>query len=220
MNWSSKYLNDDESELSEEKGFVRGKGMRKLQFPFVELNKEVWENIHSILPNQQLPVWKTLLLDADAILPEVGPAIVLAFTALEVFISKILDNIATSSNLDSDLWEWINNRGYLKDPSIDEQYDFLSKHLIGKSIKEDNNLWEPFKHLRKARNSFVHDGIATIGDDVVTEEKARFFIVKANEIIKFIKNEIPEEFKWPEFQYNIKMQFTSKTLFKPEAESS
>lgn len=115
--------------------------MRKFQFSFVALTKEVWENIHSIPPNQQLPAWKTLLLDADAILPEVGPAIVLTFTALEVFISKILDNIATSSNLDSELWEWINNIGYLKDPSIEERYDFLSRHLIGKSIKENNNLW-------------------------------------------------------------------------------
>lgn len=39
----------------------------------------------------------------------------------------------------------------------------------------------------KARNSFVHDGIATIGDDVVTEEKARFFIIKAMVYISYIR---------------------------------
>lgn len=219
VNWNIRYLNDDDTELPQEKGYVRGKGGRKFQYSYVALNKEVWEDVHSILPGQQLPVWKTLLLDADSILPEVGPAIVLTFTALEVFISKTLDSIAASSELNNDLWEWINSRGYLKDPSIKERYDFLSRHLIGKSIKENNDLWEPFKHLRKARNSFAHDGIAMIGDKTVTEEKARFFIIKANEIIDFIKNEIPEDLRWPEFKHEIKIQF-SHMLIKPDAESS
>ena len=218
-NWNIRYLNDDETELTEEKGYVRGKGGRRFRYSWVALNKEVWEDVHSIPSGQKLPVWKALLLDADSILPEVGPAIVLTFTALEVFISKTLDDIAASSELNKDLWEWINSRGYLKDPSIEERYDFLSRHLLGKSIKENNDLWEPFKHLRKARNSFAHDGISMIGDEAVTEEKAKFFIIKANEIIDFIKNEIPEDLRWPEFKNEIKIQF-SHTLIKPDAESS
>lgn len=219
VNWNIKYLNDDETELLEEKGYVRGKGGRKFQYSYVALNKEVWEDVHSILPGKNLPVWKTLLLDANSVLPEIGPAIILTFTALEVFISKTLDDLAASSEINNDLWEWINKRGYLKDPSIEEKYDFLSHYLIGSSIKENNDLWEPFKHLRKARNSFAHDGIAMVGIDHVTEEKARFFIIKANEIIDSIKNEIPEKLRWPEFKHEIKLEF-SHMLVKPERECS
>jgi hypothetical protein len=210
VNWNIRYLNDDETELAEEKGFVRGKSGRKFQYSFVALNKEVWEDVHSISPGQNLPVWKTLLLDAHSVLPEIGPAIILTFTALEVFISKTLDDIAATSEISNELWKWINNRGYLKDPSIEEKYDFLSRHLIGFSIKDDDHLWEPFKHLRKARNSFAHNGIPMIGDEPVTEDKARFFIRKANDIIESFKNNLPDVLKWPEFKHDIKMEFYQK----------
>lgn len=220
LNWSCTYLKDDGTELRKDKRYVRGRGMRKFKFSYVALNKQIWENIHSIPPGYELPVWKTLLLDADSILPEIGPAIILTFTALEVFISRILDAVAKYKKIDSEFWEWINNsRGYLKKPSIEEKYNFLSLHIIGKSIKEDNDFWEAFKHLRKARNSFVHTGVAMIGDELVTEEKTRFFISKAKEIIDFIKNEIPEELRWLEFEHGVQMEFT-KTLIKPEEKNS
>ena len=209
--WDVTYLNDDETELPEEKGLVRKRGARKFQFSYAILNKDIWEDVHSLAPHQPLPVWKDLLLDADAILPNVGPAVVLTFTALEVFISRMLDGLAASGKVEHDLWAWINNRGYLKDPSIEERFDFLSRHLIGKSIKENGGLWEHFKHLRKARNSFVHDGVARVGDQIVTEDQARNFIRQANEIISVIKKELPEELRWPEFKHAIQIQF-SKAL--------
>lgn len=219
VNWNIRYLNDDETELDEEKGFVRGKFGRRFQYSYIVLNKEVWENVHSIAPGKNIPVWKTLLLDADSVLPEIGPAIILTFTALEVFISKTLDDLAATSNISDDLWKWINSRGYLKDPSIEEKYDFLSHHLIGSSIKDNNKLWESFKHLRKARNSFAHDGIPMVGDEPVTEKSARNFIIKANEIINAIKEKLPEALKWPEFRHEIKMEFT-QMLVKPNDKDS
>ena len=79
---------------------------KKFQFSHIALNKEVWEDIHSISPGENLPVWKTLLLDADSVFPEIGPAIILTFTALEVFISKTLDDIARTSEINNDLWDW------------------------------------------------------------------------------------------------------------------
>jgi hypothetical protein len=135
--WNVTYLNDDGTELQEEKGLVRGRGVRKFEFSFVAINKDIWNDIHSLEPYQKLPVWKNLLLDADAVLPDVGPAVVLTFTALEVFISKLLDDLALSGKIDQELWGWINRRGYLKDLSIEERYDFLCRHLIGKSIKDN-----------------------------------------------------------------------------------
>lgn len=213
-NWNVAYLNDDGTELQEEKGLIRGRGARKYVFSFIAVNNDVWKSIHSLNPHQELPVWKNLLLDADAALPDVGPAIVLTFTALEVFISKVLDDLALAGKIDKELWAWINQRGhYLKEPSIEERYDFLCRHLVGKSPKENGDLWEHFKHLQKARNSFVHDGIAKVGDEVVTSERARNFIRKANEIIAFIKKELPNDLHWPEFAHKVQIQFR-QTLFR------
>ncbi len=218
--WSLSYLNDDGTDLPEEKGLMRWRGMRKFQFSFVALNKEIWEDIHKLEPHKPLPVWKSLLLDADSILPEIGPAVVLTFTALEVFISTILDELAESSELDDELWKWMNNRGYLKDPSIEERYDFLCSHFLGKSIKENNDLWESFKHLRKARNSFAHDGVAKLGGEPITEDKARGFIKRASEIIQFIKNELPEELRWTEFKHEIKLGFTQRLVANDDEQAN
>lgn len=206
LNWSCTYLKDDGTELRKNKRYICGRGVRKFVFSYVALDKQIWEDIHSIPPGYEFPVWKTLLLDAASILPETGPAIILTFTALEVFISKILDSVAKYNKIDRDFWGWVNSRGYLKEPSIEEKYNFLSLHIIGKSIKENNDLWEAFKHLRKARNSFAHTGVAMIGDELVTEEKTRFFIRKAKEIIDFIKKEIPEELRWLEFKHGVQME--------------
>ena len=211
-NWTCTYLKDDGTELKKDKRYLRERGMRRFEFSYVALNNEIWENINSIPPGYNLPAWKTLLLDAESILPEIGPAIVLTFTALEVFISKILDDIVKHSGIESDFWEWINNRGYLKEPSIEEKYDFLSSHLIGKSIKDDNQLWEAFKHIRRARNSFAHTGVAMIGEEIITIERTQIFIKKAKEIIEFIKNQIPEELRWPEFNHQVQIEFIQKIM--------
>ena len=217
--WDVTYLNDDGSKIEVEKGTVGGRGARKFEFSFVALTKNVWNDIHSLEPHQPLPVWKNLLLDADSVLPDVGPAVVLTFTALEVFISKLLDDLAMTGKVDKTLWNWINTRGYLKDPSIEERYDFLCRHLIGKSIKDNNELWEQFKHLKLARNSFAHDGIAKIGTEVVTIERSRDFIRTANKIIDFIKAEIPDDLLWPEFNHKIQLGFSKVIAINDNDES-
>ena len=206
-NMYTSYLNDDESELPKDKDLVKGRGTQKYYLQIVALNKEVWTDVHSLNPFQILPTWKHLLLDANVILPDVGPSVVLVLTALEVFISKTLDEMAAFKNVNNDLWQWINDRNFfLKEPSLEEQFDFLSRHLIGKSIKENSKLWEAFKDIQKARNSFAHGGVAKIQDKIVDEAKARDFIIKAYEIINYIKDSLPKELFWPEFKHDIKVE--------------
>jgi hypothetical protein len=208
------YLNNDESELTKEKGQVVGRGTQEYTFSFVAIRKQVWADIHSLQPFRELPIWKNLLLDATDVLPQIGPSIVLVFTALEVFISKTLDAIAEYKKADIELWKWINNRKFfLKDPSMEEQFDFLSNHFIGKSLKDDSKLWEAFKNIQSARNSFAHNGIAKFGDTIVDQKQAQNFIVKAYEIINYIKDNLPQELLWPEFKYDIKLEGTIP-LFK------
>jgi len=196
----------------------RGLGGRKFEFSFIAINKEVWDNVYSIDPFQPLPIWKTLLLDAESMLPEIGPVIILTSTALEVFISIILDEIVKTGKIDSPLWDWINDRRFhLKNPSVDDKFSFLSHYLIGKSIKDDSDLWNSFKDLQKARNSFAHNGVAIVNGTEVTLEKAHKFIIKANEIINFIKEELPKDLQWPEFEHKIKVGITH-TLLEQKAD--
>ena len=62
-----------------------------------------------------------------------------------------------------ELWRWINQRGdWRREPTVEEQYDTLLKVLTGHTLKEDQDLWELFKHLKTARNSFVHEGMAKV----------------------------------------------------------
>ncbi|MBP7808821.1 MAG: hypothetical protein KA163_05980 [Bacteroidia bacterium] len=214
-NFHITYLNDDETELEKKEGFIRGRGSKKIHISFIGVNNSVWKDVHKLSPFQSLPIWKTLLLDANAVLPEVGPAIVLTFTALEVFISKTLDEVATFNKTDKKLWKWINERGfYLKNPSLEEQFDFLSEHFVGKSIKEDVKLWQSFKNLQTARNSFAHSGVALVGGKEVDDVQALEFIRKAHEITEFIKIYLPNELKWVSFTNKIKFE-AIMPIFKP-----
>jgi len=211
--WHLQYLNDDESKPKEEKGLIRGRGGRKFQFSWIALNNEIWDNLNKLSPDYVPPQWDSLLLDADSSLPEVGPSIVLASTALEVFISHILNELARDSSIPSDLWKWINSRQFwLKDPDTSEQFDKLLKILLGTSLKENNILWEAFKNLKNARNSFVHQGAASIGNKPVSDVDARNLVIKAIEIIKFIKDKLPEELQWPEFKHSLKVEFIKKLM--------
>lgn len=213
VNWRITYLSDDETELSPEEGLVRARLSRSLQFSWIVINNNVWENLHSLPPDYNPPSWELLLLDAKNLLPEIGPSIVLAFTALEVFISIILDLLAYKSPIPQNLWKWINKRkGFLQNPTSDEQFDNLLKILTGISLKDDNELWKALINLRKARNSFVHEGIAKIGNSILDREDAKRLVGSASEIINFIKEKLPEDIKWPEFKYNFEIQAEMKVF--------
>lgn len=205
--WNLTYLNDDETELEKKEGFVRGRFGRSFKMSYMTLNNEIWENIHSIDDINIIPPWDELLLDAGKMLPSVGPSVVLSATALEVFISNILNKLSNNGKIPEILWSWINDRGhFIKEPSKAEEYDVLLKVLLGISLKENNALWEAFSNIKNARNSFVHEGVAKVGNTIVNDKTAREYIYKCREIIEFIKVELPEEMKWPEYQHDIKVE--------------
>jgi hypothetical protein len=114
-----RYLNDDETELPSEEGLVRGHGAIGFHLSWTAVNAQIWDEIHQLSPYYIPPVWDDLLLDATHVLPEVGPSIVLAATALEVFISYILDELAKRSSVPQELWIWLTNRdgNWLKQPA-------------------------------------------------------------------------------------------------------
>jgi hypothetical protein len=211
VTWRLQYLNDDETELEEKEGFVRGRRTLHFSFSWIALNKKVWDDIHNLGPDYEPPPWEGLLLDASAELPSIGPTVVLAATALEVFISQLLDQLAVIKGTPPELWRWLNERSdRLREPSVEEQYDALLKFFTGHSLKEEQKLWESFKNLKSARNSFVHEGIAKIGGSVINTETAQKLIASASEVISKVKQWIPQELHWPEFKHVIQVEIMKR----------
>jgi hypothetical protein len=208
--WRLEYTNDDGSALEPLEGCARARGSIQVQWSFVGLSRQVWDAIFDLPPEFEVPVWDGLRLDAQAALPNVGTAVVLAATSLEVFISVLLDQLASSQNLDQTLWKWIKERDgkYLQQLSVEEQFDVLLKYLAGHSLKEESLLWEAFKNLKSARNTFVHEGVARVGNSPLTKERATALIGKVDEIVAKVREWIPEHVRWPVPQTKADFQWT------------
>jgi hypothetical protein len=130
------------------------------------------------------------LLDAFALLPDVGPAVVLANTALEVRINQVLDETVPSTGVGPALWAWITDRErFWQEPSTADRFDVLLRALTSRSLADEPDLWKAFKNLRAARNSFVHAGELRIGKRAtqsVTVEMAQDLLMKAQRILDWL----------------------------------
>lgn len=214
VSWRLRYLNDDGSELVEDLALVRGRGVIGFRLSWVGLNPSVWEHIHELPVEFTPPVWDQLRLDAEAALPSVGTTVVLSATCLEVFIAQVLDGLAQKSPLPADLWHWLNDRdAWQKEPSTDEQFDVLLKLFTQHSLKEDEALWRVFKELRRARNSFVHEGVAEVGGKALDTDDAVRLLNGAGDIIAWVRQWLPEDLRWAEFRHDIKFN-AQTTVFR------
>jgi hypothetical protein len=68
--------------------------------------------------------------------------------------------------------------------------------LLGHSLKDDNQLWQAFRDLRKARNNFVHEGIAGIKNKQLTENQTIELLQKLEMIFLKIRDWLPEKLQW------------------------
>lgn len=219
--WRLKYLNDDETELQQEEGLLRGRGTISFAFSYIACSPELWDSVHSLAPDFEPPPWHALLIDSRGALPHVGTAVVLAAAALEVLVSDVLKHLFEQSAIPSDLWNWVIDRGdWQKEPSVEEQYSTLLKVLCGHSLKEDNALWEAFKNLRTARNSFVHEGVPKIGGAAVTTAGALTLIGKADQIAEKLRSWLPESIQWPQFTHEVQIEFRKRLTGDPSENSN
>ncbi len=79
---------------------------------------------------------------------------------------------------------------------MEEKFDTLLKIVTGKSLKEDAPLWLAFVRLKKARNSFVHDGKAVIDRKTVTSDETTQLVQQTKEIITWIEKLVRAEDRW------------------------
>jgi len=58
-----------------------------------------------------------------------------------------------------------------------------------------------------ARNSFVHEGVARIGkrNAPLTSDGANRLVQDSSDIIRFIKEKLPEELQWPVYNYSFQI---------------
>lgn len=195
--WLVEYLTDDESPAFPERppGFGA-------QHAVVGMNitPAVWERLNSVSIDPGAAAAAHLLMDARRISDHIGASIVLAYTAVETRIESALEVIARRRGVDTDLWSWINNRSDIRArPSTEERWDVLLVALGSASLKSSQPLWEGFKELRRARNSFVHAGTAFLtGRNIaVTHEKAFELITRATQIVDWIEAQLPIENRRP-----------------------
>lgn len=211
--WRIQYLNDDGTELEQAEGYFRGRATHGVSFSFLGCDPILWDLIFTLPDGFEPPAWHGLLIDSRGALPHVGTALVLAATALEIFIAELLNELVRKTTMPPGLWEWINDRGnWQKEPSVEEQYDVLLRIATGHSLKEENVLWEGLKNLRSARNSFVHEGIARLSRTKLSPNDVLPLIGRADEIVAKIREWIPEDCRWPAIEHSINIQMTKVIL--------
>ena len=159
------------------------------------LDAQTWSELRAE-PEKAAPAWETLLLDASAVLPQIGPAIVLAYTALEVLIAAVLSDLAARDPSKQALWTWVQTLDYVRRPSVSDHYSDLFSLFTGQSLKSDQKLWEKFCRLRRARNTFVHEGTALADAQPVDADGAGELILAAREIVKWVREQLPTDLRW------------------------
>jgi hypothetical protein len=216
--WRLDYLADDGTELPRQEGLYRYTWGGPIPATANPLYAEAWTEVSKVAPEYIPPTWDTLLLDAyaalppaDALMPQVGASVVLAFTALEGFITAAVSELAREANVSNEFWEWITQRNgdIDRQPKPDEKFTDLLKHLTGHSLKEDPRLWKGFTDLRNARNKFAHEGIARIGDIHVSADLAKTLVIQAEEIIDWVERLLPEGMRRPKVGRLPTLSFTA-----------
>jgi hypothetical protein len=195
--WRLDYLTDAGEELPSSPEFFKMASSRRFSPSLNILDNAQWNAALKFTLDADIPIYIPLILDARAALPDIGTAITLASTALETLIERHLGQLAVAKCTPPELWSWITKRGFfLKEPSTDEQFDRLLKIFSGKSLKDEPLLWEAFKNLGQARNSFVHRGRAEIGENPVTVDVAMQLVGMTEDIIKWTEGLRPEGDRW------------------------
>ena len=199
--WNVRYLTDDEHDLPQDPALFRSHGGKRFQIRLAGLNEAIWNAAQQLPPGFEPAPWESVLLDAEALLPEIGPSIAAVYSALEVFIVWVLDQLAARGGLPADLWEWINDRAghYEKEPSVAERFDVLLRVLTGRSLKEEVGLWQSFRNVQNARHTFIHEGVPLSGPGrPLTEAEAYALVGQAKAIVDWVEGLLPIELRRPQ----------------------
>jgi hypothetical protein len=213
--WRLDYMTDNEEELPHNPEFFRKRMGARFSWRVIGLNANIWNRVISLPADFSPPTWDTLILDAEALLPDVDAAIVVASSALESFIAWALDQLAPLAKVDPKLWNWINSRDdWYQRPSVSDQYNVLLKILTRKTLKDEARLWDVLMNIRQARDKFSHAGTPLIGGKEVNQAQAYDLVGKAKEIIDWVEKLLPENKRRPKLE-KLAVMDMQKVLFAP-----
>lgn len=186
--WRLGYYNNDGSELPPEKGKVRARLGTTFRFQVCGLDDRTWNNLTQLPPNYQSPAWEALSYQAFNMLPDLGPAIVLTYSSIEVLLEELTNALAKESFKPYGIWEWLNNReSYWREPSVADRADKLLSELSGRSLKEQPDLWQDFRRIRECRNNFIHEGKLEIGGRLLTTAEVAQLVLSGKKILDWLK---------------------------------
>lgn len=202
--WKLEYLTDNGEKLPKDESLFRACSSSSTSWRISAMPAGVWDVARALPDDFSPPIWDTLLLDANAQLPDVNTSIVLANAALESLIRFSLDVLAEGSSIPPESWKWLSARNddWLKQPSVKEMFDQALYLLTRRSLKKEQpELWKAFDELRDARNSMVHRGKAVVKrkskkdspEGEVTPQKARELVDGAGRIIRWVESLLPAE---------------------------
>jgi|GEM_PF-3062217 len=121
---------------------IRGAGGAGCNIALWSVRPQLLVRCQELGPNFQSAPWRTLFLDAQSLNSHLGPAVVLAASAIETAVHAVVSAIAAERMQPPDLWPWIQDRGgdYRREPSLREYLDSLLAILAGKGLKSDPKL--------------------------------------------------------------------------------
>ncbi len=213
--WRIEYLTDDGAELERNEKFSRSAHSIKIRWQANVLTTHSWNKITEDFLGFKPYVWDSLLLDAFAQSGDANAAIVLANAALEAAVDFALEVLARNSKISYQSYEWLTNkRHFIKQPSAKEKFDELLYLVAGRSLKtEEARLWKAFLDLRDARNSMVHEGKAMIKKGkkkcAVDSQISVELLKNAEEIIKWLENLLPEEYRRRKIRNDSELSLTA-----------
>ena len=203
--WYFTYLQDDGSPVPRDLtgNLVGARGATRIQKPgMVYLTENgAWSRTAALDDDFRIEPWESLWLDSSSFLPEIGPAIVLACSAIETRSANALEVLAKQAGeIPLRLWTWMTDRDqYWREPSAKDSVSALMGILGEASLEEETALWDAYLKLREARNRFVHSGVAEIRGQAVTEETARKLISSSRGILDWIEAQLPATDRRPRY---------------------
>lgn len=222
MLWSLEYLNDDGSKLERQDPLYRKRHDRTQELVATPLIPDIWQDALAIPVDYSPPIWETLFLDAQTVLPNLGASLVLMFSALETQVMECINANRAGTNLPDDFFEWLLHRNdYRKEASIAEKFDQVLKLVTERSLKSDNKLWETFKNAKNARNAFVHEGKLSWGGSELNSERWRKCMQEIGEVLRWMETLLPAEkrrrFSSRKFNYTYNNKLVNLNLLSGEA---
>jgi hypothetical protein len=193
--WLLRYLKTDETPVDDDPVLYREKWVALHDWKLAGITPRLWQAVSEAQGESVTRVWEDLLLDADALFSEAGAAIVLAHSALETFSKATLDRLARRSATPVKLWEFFFQ--HKREPRMEVQLDVLLEAFTGHSLKERNDLWQAFKQLQEARNSFAHRGQALIKGQPVTRDDLSRMLAATRDTIDWVETFLPLEWRRP-----------------------